>query len=137
MKFKMFVYGTLMKDYHNYDKYLKEYAISHKKAYTHGNMYHLPSKKCPAVVEGDNKIYGQVIEIEDNEQRSVLKSVDYLEKYFDGSNEIMYKRKDKEVFYEDGSFETIGVYIFVNENYLKNNETILVEDGNWHEFKLK
>ncbi|WP_057587060.1 gamma-glutamylcyclotransferase family protein [Paraclostridium sordellii] len=137
MKCKMFVYGTLMKGYHNYDKYLKHKALSHKKAYIEGCMYHLPSKKCPAVIYGKDKVYGQVIEIKDDENGTTLKEVDYLERYFDGSDEIMYTREVRDVYYEDGTIEKINVYIFKNDKFLKDNETIYIKNGNWHDYNLK
>ncbi len=136
-KFKIFVYGTLMEGYHNYDKYLNGHVISTKNAHIKGKMYHLPQKGCPAVIEGDEDIYGQVFEVEDDENNTVSKSVDDLEKYFNGSDEVMYERKLKTVFYENGECEDIGVYIFVNNKYLNSNKVIDIKSGNWHEFNKK
>lgn len=132
---KLFVYGTLMTGYRNYEKYLEGHVVSCKRAYIlGGKLYHLVEKDCPAIVEGYSRVYGQVLEINDDENNTILNAVDALEKHFQGSSEIMYERIDKNVYYEDGGFEELGVYIFVNENYLNNHEIIAVESGDWNEF---
>lgn len=133
--FKIFVYGTLMKGYHNYNKYLDGHVNSIKRAYVYGKMYHLPGEECPAIVDGNERVYGQVLEGEDDDDGKVLKSVDLLEKYFGNKSTVMYERKIKEVFYEDGTSEMLDIYIFVNEDYFKNHEYIYIEDGNWDSFK--
>lgn len=132
--FKMFVYGTLMKGYRNYNKYLDGHVISVKEAYIEGKLYHLDNENCPALVEGNSKIYGQILEVVDDENKSIQNAVDDLENYFAGNNELMYDRKLKIVYYEDGDSEEIGVYIFVNENYLKQNPKTLVDGGDWRAY---
>lgn len=127
----MFTYGTLMKGYRNYKKYLEGHVISIKEAYIEGKLYHLDNENCPAVVEGNSKIYGQVLEIVDDDNRSIQKAVDDLENYFAGNDELMYDRKLKIVHYEGGDSEEIGVYIFVNKNYLIQNPITPVECGDW------
>lgn len=132
---KLFVYGTLMTGYRNFEKYLDGHMISSKRAYILGSkMYHLVEKDCPAIVEGHSRVYGQVLEIDDDENNSILNAVDALEKHFSGSSEIMYERIEKNVYYEEGGFEELGVYMFVNEGYLKSHEVIEVEGGDWDAF---
>lgn len=131
---KIFVYGTLMYGYRNYNKYLKGHIKSFKNAYTIGKLYHLNDKQCPAITKSNNKVYSQVMTIKDDEADSVIESLDNLEKFFEGSTEIMYQRVIRDVFYNDGTSDKLGVYIFINEKYLKNNETIHIENGNWHDF---
>ena len=133
--FKIFVYGTLMKGYRNYDKYLDGHINSIKSAYVHGKMYHLPEEECPAIVEGNERVYGQVMEGLDDDKGTILNSVDVLEKYFGNNSSVMYERRKKEVFYEDGTSEMLDMYIFVNNDYLEAHDSIYIEDGDWDSFK--
>lgn len=127
----MFVYGTLMEGYRNYKKYLEGHVISARGAYVYGKMYHLDNEDCPAIVEGDCKVYGQVLEVEDDKDNTIQKAVDDLEHYFAGCDEMMYDRVMKSVYYEDGSSEELGVYVFINKNYLDNSHITDVDSGDW------
>lgn len=134
-KFKMFVYGTLMEGYRNYHKYLDGKVLSAKRAYTLGKLYHLDKEDCPAIVKGDQKVFGQILECVDDENYTVLKAVDSMEKHFQGNEKIMYERVTQEVFYEDGTKESLGIYFFVNQDYFNENHTIFIEHGDWDKFK--
>ena len=61
---RMFVYGTLMKGFVNYDHHLRGQVISITQGDTAGQLYHLP-QGYPALVEGDKAIKGEVMELVD------------------------------------------------------------------------
>ena len=53
-----FVYGSLMEGFWNYEKVLKNKVIEKKAVFVHGTLYHLKHKGYPALLKGQNKIYG-------------------------------------------------------------------------------
>lgn len=133
-KVKLFVYGTLMKGYRNYKKYFeKANVIDIRKVYTKGVLYHLNKKDCPALVEGDGKVWGQLIEFNDDEDITFLKELDDMEKYFENSDEIMYERKEVNVFTESGDREKAYAYIFINTKNMDRYEPEHIVAGDWHE----
>ncbi|MCF6464782.1 gamma-glutamylcyclotransferase family protein [Clostridium sp. Cult2] len=131
-KVKLFVYGTLMKGYRNYKKYFeKANVINIRKAYTKGVLYHLNKKDCPALVEGNEKVWGQLIEFNDDENLTFLKELDDMEKYFENSNEVMYERKEVNVFMENGEREKAYAYIFINIKNMDIYEPEHIVTGDW------
>ncbi|MDR0880431.1 MAG: gamma-glutamylcyclotransferase [Clostridioides sp.] len=131
-KFKMFVYGTLRKGNVNYEKYLENNVISIEEAYTYGKMYYLEKEECPALIDGDDKVYGEIIECTDDDDYTLLKQVDHLEKYFGDNSCIMYEKRDKKVFRKDGTSEIVPTYIFINASYINHNMPI--ESGDFNQF---
>lgn len=130
---KLFVYGTLMRGFENYNKYLKDKVKEIKKEYTYGNLYHLIRESCPALIEGKEKIWGEIITFYDD--GNVLSSIDELELYFGDKHEIMYLREKREVFYENGEKEYIDVYVYKKD--IKREPHIYIETGDWRTFLLK
>jgi gamma-glutamylcyclotransferase (GGCT)/AIG2-like uncharacterized protein YtfP len=74
---KIFVYGTLKPGECNYQAYCAADAIAIVKAYTWGELYHLPLGY-PAMTPGTNKVIGFVITFANEE---ILASLDELEDY--------------------------------------------------------
>ncbi len=65
MKKYIFVYGTLMKGFRNYKKYLKGKVITREPARVKGRLYHLKNKDYPGLIEGNDYINGELITIKD------------------------------------------------------------------------
>jgi gamma-glutamylcyclotransferase (GGCT)/AIG2-like uncharacterized protein YtfP len=128
----MFVYGTLMEGFRNYEKYLKPYVIGKKEGYVYASLYHLEEKNCPAIIGGGDKVYGEILDVVD-EDGSVRKAVDELEFYFEGSPEKMYTRRSFKVHSEDG-VENLDVYLFINEKYLNEHKIERIPHGRWREY---
>lgn len=131
---RIFVYGTLMENFGNYNKFLSDYVVNIQRAYTKGILYHLKNKECPALIEGDETIFGEVITFVDNEKHSVLKSIDNLEEYFEGNPEVMYERRHIKVYYENESSEQIYAYIFINPKALTSENCEKVYSGDWRAY---
>lgn len=131
---KIFVYGTLMNSFSNYDKYLKGKVTSINTAYIYGNLYHLTCHNCPGVIDGKDKVYGQVISFIDDEENTVLNTIDEFEKYFDGNSEIIYERVPKMVHYSGESCEMLSYYKLVNLDILNKENTVYIESGNWENY---
>lgn len=134
-KIKIFVYGTLMEGFRNYEKYFKDVKIiSLRPAYTKGTLYHLNKKDCPALVDGNEKVWGELIEFEDDKNLTVLKALDDLEKYFEDSDEIMYERREISVFSGNGEEEKAYGYFFINSKNIDRYEPQYIDVGNWRKF---
>lgn len=131
---KIFVYGTLMQNFRNYNKYLKGKITSIAPAYICGKLYHLEIHDCPAIIDGTDKVYGQVLSFNDDSNQSILNSVDRFEKYFFDSSEIIYERKSVDVHYLDNSIERLSFYKLTNIDVLKNENAKYISSGNWKDY---
>lgn len=134
-KSKIFVYGTLMKDFRNYNIYLKNKATSIAKAYIYGKLYHLGNRNCPAIIDGTDKVYGQVIEFDDDEKHSILNKIDKFEKYFFDSDEIIYERTKVLVHYMNDTVEELSYYRFVDKEKLSQENAQYIPSGDWGSFR--
>lgn len=138
MEHKIFVYGTLMDGFKNYNRYLERNVKSITPAYTLGKLYHLKKYGCPAMIPGKDKVQGQLITYFDDEKESLTKAVDEFESCFDDNNRTAYIRKKIRVFYkENEEEEDIDCYIFVDNNRLKPEDIIYIENGDWRNFIIK
>lgn len=76
----LFAYGSLMKDLFNYQIYLKGKVVGTPiKARIKGELYHLTEKGYPALLSGNDWVYGEVFELKDFQ--TTLKKLDKLEGY--------------------------------------------------------
>lgn len=126
---KVFVYGTLMKDFCNYKRYLEGRISRITPGKTYGLLYHLP-EGYPGLLPGSGIIEGEIVEPVD---KKLLKSLDRLEGYNKGSSNNLYVRELRNILTEDGEEVPCWIYIYADEKYAKENG-ILVPDGNWRNF---
>lgn len=126
---RVFVYGTLMKGFWNYKRYLKGRVSRITPGKTYGLLYHLP-EGYPALLAGNEIIEGEVMEPVDEK---LLKSLDRLEGYDKRRSNNLYVREKRRILTEDGGEKVCWIYIYVNEKYAKE-KGILVPDGNWKKF---
>lgn len=134
LKTKIFVYGTLMKDFKNYNKYLKDKATSVETAYIYGKLYHLHEHDCPAIIDGTDKVYGEVIEFIDDTEHTTLNKIDYLEKYFFDMDEIIYERKSINVHYLDNRSEKLFLYKLIKIDVIEHEHAEYIESGDWKDY---
>ena len=135
MNGKIFVYGSLMVGFGNFHKYLEGKIIDRKPARTKGKLYHLNNKGYPAMVFGNDYVYGEIITIYDFE--NVIIELDKLEKFY-GKDNITnsYNKIPKEIeVYEESSVEIIDVYMY-NENNPSciNEEMTYIPEGDWRKY---
>jgi len=126
---KVFVYGTLMKDFWNYKRYLEGRINRITLGRTYGLLYHLP-EGYPALLKGNEIIEGEIMEPVDEK---LLKSLDRLEGYSKWRNDNLYVRELRKISTEDGNETACWIYIYVNEGYARE-KGILVPNGNWRKF---
>lgn len=134
---KIFVYGTLMKGFHNYDIYLDGKATAVRDAYIYGKLYNLEEKGCPGVIEGCDKVYGQVISFVDDDNHSLLNTLDEFEKYFEDEKAIMFERNPVKVYFSEEETEELYYYKFLREDLFEKFNAEYIPDGNWRSFMNK
>lgn len=132
---KVFVYGSLMENFFNYDKYLVGKVLKRQPAKVRGKLYHLVNKGYPAMIKGNDVVYGELIEVADWENN--VKDLDDLENYYgEGNPNNEYNRVLIEVeVLEDNSKEVAFTYMYncKEEQELKNE--LYLPNGNWRLYK--
>jgi gamma-glutamylcyclotransferase (GGCT)/AIG2-like uncharacterized protein YtfP len=127
-----------MKDFCNFNKYLSNNTINIRIAYVYGKLYHLIDKECPALIEGTDKVFGEVITIIEDDKNSIVNGVDELERYFKGDKRsIVYTREETKVYYENGEVEMLGAYILKDRKLLSKGNCIYIPEGDWKLFIKK
>lgn len=83
----IFVYGSLRKDFFNYNKYLKGKVISIKNGKIDNmNVYHMPYKGYPALLNGNGTVYGEIIEINSKIYDETISAIDAMEGFISKNN---------------------------------------------------
>lgn len=134
--FRFFVYGSLLTDFYNFNKFLRGKTIHIESGYIYGKLFHLQNKGYPAFIEGGkDKVYGEIITFENSQE--TLKAIDRLEKFDPKTlDENEYNRKIQLVYSEKtGTISQMYVYVYnwrakQNENDVK----IYLPSGNWRKY---
>lgn len=130
----VFVYGSLMEGFFNSEKALVGKVKKRIKAKTKGKLYHLANKGYPAMIDGEDIIYGELLVIDDLD--ALFPALNKIEKYFgenDPNNE--YHRVVIEVETEDGDKELAYVYKYNDDNVEnQKDEKIYIPNGSWREY---
>lgn len=132
---KMFVYGTLMKGFYNYDKALVGQEASMVPARTRGKVFHMVNRGYPAMKQGDGWVYGELVELKDF--AAVIDIMDDIEGYHgpeDPRNEYARLLLPVENL-ESGETEEAYVYYYVPDDLgTPGNPVIELEHGSWRTF---
>ncbi len=126
---RIFVYGSLMTGFWNYERLLKGKVKSVTSAEMEGLLYHLPAG-FPGVTEGEGIVKGELMELDDE---GILQRLDSLEGYVPGSNNNLYTRVRKKVKLKNGETQFCWVYLYEDKDYL-HEKGILIEDGDWRKY---
>lgn len=137
-KLKVFVYGSLRTGFFNYDLYLKGKVSKSTLGKTKGKLFHMPHKGYPALLDGEDYVYGEIMEIDDYEK--VVISMDEMEGYYEiDGKDNEYNRIAVDVLNEETN-ETEKCYIYKfavhDENEFYKN-SIHIEHGDWKKFMIK
>jgi len=130
----LFVYGSLMEGFFNSEKALRGKVEKRIKAKTKGRLYHLANKGYPAMVSGEDTVYGELLVIKDLDD--IFPILNEIENYFGENNpNNEYNRVVIEVETLDGKKELAYVYQYNDQN-LENqkDEKIYIPSGNWREY---
>lgn len=132
---KMFVYGTLMKGFYNYDKALAGQEASMVPARTRGRVWHMSNRGYPAIKDGDGWVYGELVELKDF--HAVIDLLDDIEGYHgpeSAENEYVRRLCPVENL-ETGAMEEAYVYHYVPDDLdTPDNPVIELPQGNWRAF---
>jgi len=132
----LFVYGTLMKDCRNH-RYIRGKYLKSWDAYTKGKLYHLAGKNYPALLQGSDRVRGELYELENLQE--IVEEVDLLENY-DKENIYYseYIRAEIEVVSQEGIKVKADAYLYNVTNiddFLHNS--IYIPGGYWKKFKMR
>jgi gamma-glutamylcyclotransferase (GGCT)/AIG2-like uncharacterized protein YtfP len=133
---KIFVYGSLMHNFFNYELYLIGKVIDTKLGYIIGSLFHLENKGYPAFIEnGHEKIYGEIITIiKDTDTINALDKLENFDGTINQSNE--YNRLPIEVTScINNKTETLDVYVYnVTAERNQTDKKITVPSGSWRTY---
>ncbi|QIK69744.1 gamma-glutamylcyclotransferase [Erysipelothrix sp. HDW6C] len=134
MSDQLFVYGSLMKNFYNYDKYLRGHVVAIEDGYVSGTLYDMPYKGYPALLDGTTRVHGEVITVKDI--NAVLPAMDAMEGFF-GKDDDEYKRIPREVTLNSGEVITLDVYFYHAHDFdiYFEEQAILIPNGDWRDFK--
>jgi len=129
---RVFVYGTLMRGFRNYERFLEGRISRVVPGRTYGELYHLP-EGYPALLKGNGSVEGEIMEPVDE---ALLRNLDRLEGYTEGRAKNLYIRFIDNIMTETGEEVPCWVYFYENERYAREKGTP-VPDGNWRKFMEK
>jgi len=130
---RIFVYGSLMLGFYNYEKFLKGKTINQVlEASIEGKLFHLSKKGYPAIIFGRDTIYGQVLDIIDNGK--TFEKINQMEGIISPDNpKNEYNIETREVKFLDGRKEYLPVYIYnsTEDKIINNDLGIYISSGDW------
>lgn len=136
MERPFFVYGSLMQGFWNAEKYLNGKVIRREPATTKGRLYHIENRGYPAMVEGEDVVYGEVIWVKSFDE--VVKELDTLENYTQAAKENSQYMRVVQPIDVGGSKVEAYVYRY-NAKAKRNQEDQLnpVPKGAWRSYMSK
>ena len=134
---KIFVYGSLRTGFFNYNKYIMGKVNDSKVGKVNGQLYHMPHKGYPALIEGNDEVFGEVMTLKDFE--AVMIPMDKMENYYGVNNsKNEYNRIVMDVELLDGTTESCYVYYYaMNDKEIFENNSVYIKNGDWKDYMLK
>lgn len=131
----LFVYGSLMEGFHNYEKALTGQIESRVPAFVNGRLYHQRQKGYPALVSGDDRVFGELLTLRDF--MANMEVLDQIEEYHGPGEENEYNRILTPVHIgESGVVEFAYVYWYGREDLDgASNPSVYIPSGNWRIYK--
>ncbi|MGF9796639.1 gamma-glutamylcyclotransferase family protein [Brevibacillus agri] len=131
----VFVYGTLLKGFHNHALCVKPFPHTEAKATIEGEIYHLP-EGYPGLLLGEGaEVTGAILDFAPEVYEKALAVLDELETYYgqwDPRNE--YERTVVVArLAETGQEVPVYVYRYLDHDYVRQAGT-KVEHGDWRRF---
>ncbi|MCR1871066.1 gamma-glutamylcyclotransferase family protein [Longicatena caecimuris] len=115
---QIFVYGSLRKGMYNYERYLKGKSRFVGYGYVKGCLYALKDAAYPALLDGDQDVFGEIYEIDEQ----VASAIDELEGCHKDALGEYYKAR-KIIRTTQGALLELEVYCF-SLDYEKNAERL-------------
>lgn len=133
---RIFVYGSLMENFFNYDKYLKGNVLARENGYVVGTLYHLVNKGYPGFVKiGNDRVYGEILTIKSDQK--LVEALDQLEGYsgaYHGEN--AYNRFQVAVHpLENNKVLYLDAYVYnIHAPCNHTDERLYLENGSWRQY---
>ncbi len=126
----MFVYGTLMIGYRTYMRSLHQHIVKMESCTTKGELYQIVEHNCPGLISGNDIIRGEYITYVDDENDTVEKMLDEIEKKFEDDENLItleYIKKNIVVSFRDK--ETVTTAYICKD--IENHRTEYISSGDW------
>lgn len=136
----IFVYGSLREGFFNYNKYLDGKVYNNRKAKLENmRLYHMDYKGYPAIINGDETVFGEIITLNESDYESTMKAVDEMEGFISENNpENEYHKIILEV--EDintNEKEKCFVYFYNKDKDIDfDNKAEHIPNGDWKNYML-
>lgn len=117
-----------MRGLRNHAISLEGRVVSVERAFVYGKLFHLFETNCPALVDGSQNVYGEVITYRDD--GALLAKMDALEESTGDPNTSRYLRIPRVVHFSDHK-EVLDVYLFAREETLTESNSIPLQHGDW------
>ncbi len=130
----LFVYGSLMEGFFNYEKALVGKIKERQKAWVKGSLYHLENKGYPALIEGVSPVEGELLLIEETPE--LLRILDQIENYSEEDLlESEYLREKILVSVEAGQELEAFIYRYNTGSSLNSKDIkIPLPNGSWRAY---
>lgn len=131
---RIFVYGSLLEGFFNYEKALKGKILLNTPAMVKGRLYHQQLKGYPAMLPGNTWIIGELLSISDFERTLAL--LDEIEGYTGTDIGNEYVRKITDVYSLDGE-KLCSAYVYWygrSDLCTDANPAIELPHGNWRHY---
>ena len=131
---RLFVYGSLMKGFHNYKKSLEGKVISYIPGKVQGILYHQDNKGYPAAIPGKGWVKGEYLELADFE--NIIMLCDEIEQYEGpGCPDNEYERRTSVIELENGESGLAQIYWYARKDLgREENPATLIPSGDWREY---
>jgi gamma-glutamylcyclotransferase (GGCT)/AIG2-like uncharacterized protein YtfP len=133
----LFVYGSLLEGFFNYEKTLVGCVVSRRDATVRGTLYHQTAKGYPALVSGDRWVCGELLGLSDLEDR--LPQLDEVEGFLGEGQENEYDRIVTDVYVPETD-EWVKAYVYwygLDDLGTESNPVVPIPDGSWRKFMEK
>ena len=136
MEKPLFVYGSLMQGFWNEEKYLKGKVVRREQGKTCGQLYHIENKGFPALIEGMDTVYGEVIWVKNFPE--VVRELDKMESFSKSKKDrSQYLRVVQPVLIEDQEIEAY-IYRYNPRAELNRDDQLKpIPSGTWRKFMKK
>ena len=136
---RIFVYGSLRESFFNYEKYLKGKVLNRiSESFISGKLFHLLEKGYPAVIPGEDIVFGEVFDVIDDGK--VLEAVHDMEGFISPVNpDNLYKLEMMVVTFSDGSNEVLPVYVYnsTEDEIVHEDSGVYIPEGDWKSFMIR
>jgi gamma-glutamylcyclotransferase (GGCT)/AIG2-like uncharacterized protein YtfP len=133
---RLFVYGSLMEGFFNYEKVFLGKVMSRTPARVRGILYHQVRKGYPAMIPGEGWVMGEFLELEDFPR--LLAASDDIENYFAGAGNSEYERRVSPLeLLPEGRPAFAHVYWYArNDLGSAANPAEIIPSGDWRDYML-